>query len=204
MKNHNGKFKIIYSSELDSVWEDKMLLSNVEEESKILLVLADRLPRTASLQIWLAGIQSRAELIVCCLGKGTDDTVLDIKFVHDAPETYGRITARVALFDQSRFTLRGMLEITPRGKGSDTYFSAKGLLMSPRARAEIFPYLEIQTDEVRASHGTSVGRMDEKQLFYLQSRGLLKEEAEKIILADYFREAAKELPVGLRAKFFQH
>ena len=113
---------------------------------------------------------------------------MDITLVHDAPDTYGRIIVKSALFDRSKFVFRGMLEITERGKGSDSYLLAKALMISPQARAEVYPYLEIKTDEVRASHGSSVGRIDPSQLFYLQSRGLKKQKAEQIILSGYFGE----------------
>lgn len=204
MKSQNSKFKIIESRVLADKWQEDVVLTEDNSNLRWLLLFTDKVPESVNIRVRLAGYRSRAEIITVYLGKKENHTNMDIVFIHDAPETYGRITAKAALFDQSKFTLRGMLEITPRGKGSDTYLSAKGLMVSPRARAEIYPYLEIETNEVRASHGTSVGRIDPRQLFYLQSRGLPKEEAEEILLAGYFYDIAAAMPPEYAAKFFQN
>lgn len=203
MKLQNPKFKIIESRVLADKWKEEIVLTEENSSMQWLLLFTEKVPESVNIRVRLAGYGSGAEIITVYLGRKENYTNMEITFIHDAPKTYGRITAKAALFDQAKFVLRGMLEVTPRGQRSDTYLSAKGLLLSPRARAEIYPYLEIKTDEVRASHGTSVGRLDERQLFYLQSRGLTKEDAERIILSEYFRDTAWELPASYAEKFFQ-
>ena len=192
-----------HSSALGDTWRDEIVVRGEGEEWKHFFVFADRMPKVFDLKIHLAARGSRAEIIVAYLGRRGDETDMNITLVHDASDTYGRITAKAALFDEARFTLRGMLEITPRAHGADSYLLAKGLLMSPQARAEIHPHLEILTDEVRASHGSSIGRLDERQLFYLQSRGISRVAAEEIILSGYFRDLAGLMPASYAAKFFQ-
>lgn len=167
------------------------------------MIFAEAMPRSVDLKVRLTGERSRAEIVVAYLGKGVHESEMNITLVHDAPETYGRVTAKAALFDQSRLVFRGMLEVTPKGKSSDTYLLARGLIVSPEARAEVYPYLEIRTDEIRASHGSSVGHLDRSQLFYLQSRGVSRSEAEEIILAGFFRDMAREMPQEYAEKFFQ-
>jgi len=108
--------------------------------------------------------------------------------IHEAPDSVGRVFARSMLFDASKFSMRGFLEITPEAHGSDTYFLGKAISMSPAARAEFFPYLEIKTHDVKASHGSSVGRPDPKLLFYLESRGIEKAKRERIIMNGFFRD----------------
>lgn len=166
-------------------------------------VFSDRAPRAVDLKIRLAGRGSRGEVVVAYLGRGGNETDMTVTVSHQAPQTFGRITLRAALFDAARFVLRGMLELAPEAKGADSYLSAQGLLVSPKSRAEIYPYLEIRTDEVRASHGTSVGRIDERALFYLQSRGVGRSDAERIMLAGFFRGIAAELPTEYAVRFFQ-
>lgn len=193
----------IYSENLPDNWQEEYVLEKDGEELKLVLVFTDKVPKTADLKFHLSGRKSKAEVVVACLGHGSDNTKMDIRLIHDAEDTFGRITARVALFDDAGFMLKCLLDITEKGKGSDSYFSAKGLLVSPRARAEIYPYLEIKTDEVKASHGATVGRIDNSHLFYLQSRGVGKKDAEKFILAGYFNEFVQELPLAYKTKFFQ-
>ena len=69
--------------------------------------------------------------------------------------------------------------------------------------AEVHPYLEIETDEVRASHGSSVGMIDKKILFYLESRGVERARAEHMALSGFFRNSTNALPEEYRKKFFQ-
>ena len=122
------------------------------------------------------------------------NTEINITFLHDAAETYGRVIAKAALFDESRFVLKGMLHVTERGVGADTYFLGKALLLSPAARGEIYPYLEIETNEVKASHGSSVGKLDERDMFYLGTRGIGHGDAQAILLGSFFRELGRLLP----------
>ncbi len=201
MQNDNEKFKIIYAKDLGVSQE--VTLVREKESLRWLLVFAENIPHEVGMRIRLTGRGSRAEVMIAYCGRQRDETSMDITFVHDAQDTYGRVIVKAALFDESRFVLKGMLEITPRAKGADSYLLANGLLVSGQARAEIYPQLEIQTDEVRASHGSSVGRIDQKQLFYLQSRGVPRDEAEKIVLSGFFRDVTKDIPARYAAKFFQ-
>ena len=157
------------------------------------LIFSRKIPEEVNLKIRLAEKGARGEIAFVYLGKGKKNTQINIILIHEAPDTYGRISVKAALFDESRLNFRGMLEIGLNAKGADSYLSAKVLLVSSQARAEIYPQLEIKTDEVKASHGSSIGRIEENQLFYLQSRGLNKQEAQKIILLDFFKGMEENL-----------
>ncbi|TSC63030.1 MAG: Fe-S cluster assembly protein SufD [Parcubacteria group bacterium Gr01-1014_106] len=161
-----------------------------------IVVLGGSASNTYDLTVHLVAPRTSAELMIACVGRNDDNVSLRLRFVHAAPETFGRITVRAALYGASRLQVHGVLDVTDQGKGSDTYFSGKALLMSPEARAEIEPHLEIKTDAVRASHGASIGRIDPRQLFYLQSRGLARPDAEKIILAGFFGDTCQNATTG--------
>lgn len=160
------------------------------------------LPKTVDLNIRLAARGSRTEITILYIGCNKGETEMSITLVHEAPETYGRVIIKAALFDAARLAVRGMIDIQKRARGADSYLLAKALLVSPKARAEVYPYLEIATDEVKASHGTSIGRIDERQLFYLQSRGIAEEKGKRLLLAEFFRDVAKDLSAEDRKKFF--
>ena len=206
LKRDFSSFKrgmITFSENLSEIWNQEITVEKEEEVYKQLFVCVDKIPKVMDVRIRLAGRRSRAEITVLYLGYRVDTTEMKISLIHDAPDTFGRVIVKAALFDESRFVLKGMLEITEHAKGADSYLLAKGIMLSPKARAEIYPHLEILTDEVKASHGSSVGRIDQKQLFYLQSRGMEKEDAEKVVLAGFFRDIAKEIPKEYAEKFFQ-
>ena len=182
--------EIIYSKDLPRVWRDEI---TVKDSLTQTLIFSGKIPEEVNLKIRLAEKGARGEIAFVYLGKGKNNTQINIILIHEAPDTYGRISVKAALFDESRLNFRGMLEIGLNAKGADSYLSAKVLLVSSQARAEIYPQLEIKTDEVKASHGSSIGRIEENQLFYLQSRGLNKQEAQKIILLDFFKGMEENL-----------
>lgn len=187
-----------------SVLKKEIIVS--EEQGKFLetFLFVDQPPKTVDLKIRLVARGSRAEVTILYVGRAKDETEMNITITHEASETYGRVIIKAALFDESRLVVKGMLEIKEEAKGADSYLLAKALLVSPKARAEIRPELEILTDEVKASHGTSIGRIDERQLFYLQSRGIAEEEGKQLLLAEFFRDAVKGFPDEDREKFFQY
>lgn len=187
-----------------SVLKKEIVISEERGALVETFLFADQQPKTVDLKIRLAGRGSSGEITLLYLGRNNDQTEMNITLVHEAPDTYGRVMIKAALFDESRLIVKGMLEIKEEARGADSYLLAKALLVSPKARAEIRPELEILTDEVKASHGTSIGRIDERQLFYLQSRGIEKAEGEKLLLAEFFRGAVKDLSDGDKKKFFQY
>lgn len=188
--------EIIYSCSGEK-WNKEIILDRNGEERKIILVFTGEKSKEAEISVRLKGRKSRAEVIIAYLGRGDENTSLKVVMAHEAPETYGRALVKAALFEDSRFFMKGLLRVEPEAKGSDTYLSAHALMVSPKSRAEIYPYLEIETDDIKASHGSSIGRIDNKILFYLQSRGIEKKEAEKIYLKGYFKEMAEYLPSNI-------
>ena len=194
---------IIYSKDINDAAQKEIVVSGERETIGEIFLFVDLLPKTLDLKIILAGRGSRAELFFLFVGRENDVTEINITLVHEAPETYGRVMIKAALFDESRLVVRGMLDIRHEAVGSDSHLLARAMLVSPKSRAEIYPYLEIATDEVKASHGTSIGRIDEKQLFYLASRGIAEEEGKRLLLAEFFRDGVTGLPEDDRKKFFQ-
>ena len=193
---------VIYSKDLDDTAEKEIIVSKEQGAFVETFLFVERIPKTVHLKVRLAGRASKGEIIILYLVRNNDQTEINITLVHEAPETYGRVIIKAALFDESRLTVRGMLEIKEEAKGADSYLLAKVLLVSPKARAEVYPYLEIATDEVKASHGTSIGKIDERQLFYLQSRGIPEEEGERLLLSEFFRDVAKKLSKKERGNLF--
>ncbi|TSC69403.1 MAG: Fe-S cluster assembly protein SufD [Parcubacteria group bacterium Gr01-1014_66] len=183
--------------------EKEIVVSEERGIFKESFLFIDKLPKKINWKIRLAGRGSKAELVVVYVGRNKGETEMDIALVHEAEETYGRVIIKAALFDEARLTVKGMLEIGLHAKNSDSYLLARVLLVSPRARAEIDPHLEIHTDAVKASHGASIGRLDEQQLFYMQSRGVRRQDAQYIILSAFFRDVAMGLPVANKQDFFQ-
>ncbi|BAE81724.1 ABC transporter integral membrane protein [Chlamydia felis Fe/C-56] len=103
---------------------------------------------------------------------------------HDAESTTSRQTIKSILYS-GHFLFEGSIHVTSRGVFTDAYQKHDTLLLSDQARVTTFPRLEILTDDVKASHGATVGPLDPQQIFYMQSRGMTREEAQKKLVQGF-------------------
>ncbi len=121
---------------------------------------------------------------------------------HLAPNTTSDLLFKGALKDESRAVWRGMIYVAPEGNKTDGYQANRNLILSDKARADSIPGLEILTDDVRCTHGATVGRIDQDQVFYLESRGIPKQEAEKLIVEGFFESVLERIPMeSIRDRF---
>jgi len=86
--------------------------------------------------------------------------------------------------------------VYPGAQKTDAYQTNRNLLLSDGARADSLPNLEIQADDVKCSHGATVGQLDEESRFYLMSRGLSREQAERLVVLGFLGEVLSRLPLG--------
>jgi Fe-S cluster assembly protein SufD len=91
---------------------------------------------------------------------------------------------------------RGIIRVWPGAQQTDAYQTNRNLLLSPEARADSLPNLEIQADDVKCSHGATVGQLDQESLFYLMSRGLTRSQAERLVVLGFLGEVLSRLPLG--------
>jgi Fe-S cluster assembly protein SufD len=102
--------------------------------------------------------------------------------VYNKPRQTGEVAVRAVVYENAYLKLKGIIRINKGAVLADGFLRQKVLLVGENSRAEAIPELEIECDDVRASHAASVGRIDEEQLFYLMSRGLSREEAVELII----------------------
>ncbi|MBX8643349.1 MAG: SufD family Fe-S cluster assembly protein, partial [Thermoplasmata archaeon] len=108
-------------------------------------------------------------------GKQKFDIVTDLH--HNVESTSGRVTVRSVLRDRSRALLRGMIRIGEKASNTSAYLAEHGMLLSRDSKCDAIPGLEILTNGVKATHSASVSQMDEQQLYYLQTRGIERNDA---------------------------
>ncbi|WP_100934452.1 Fe-S cluster assembly protein SufD [Candidatus Chlamydia corallus] len=106
---------------------------------------------------------------------------------HDAQETVSRQHIKSILYS-GHFLFEGTISISSQGELSDAYQKHDTLLLTPEARVSTFPRLEIETDEVRASHGATVGPLDAQQIFYMRSRGMTEREAQEKLIQGFLKQ----------------
>lgn len=108
---------------------------------------------------------------------------------HAAPKGTSRQTVKNVLAGQSRGVFQGRIEVARGAQGTDGYQMNRALLLSPDAEIDTKPELEIFADDVKCSHGATVGELDPEQLFYLRSRGIPDSEARAILVRAFLAEA---------------
>lgn len=114
--------------------------------------------------------------------KDQREEVVRVTVRHRAPGTVAQTSLRGTSADRAKLTLFGRIVIEPDCPGSQSFLEERLLLLSPWARGESVPELEIKTDDVRCSHAASMSALEPMQVFYLQSRGLSLPQAEKLLV----------------------
>ncbi len=108
---------------------------------------------------------------------------------HAAPRTTSRQTVKNVLTGRSRGVFQGKIEVDRIAQKTDGYQMNQSLLLSPDAEIDAKPQLEIYADDVKCSHGATVGELDADQLFYMRSRGVPEREARSILVRAFLSEA---------------
>ncbi len=118
---------------------------------------------------------------------------------HIAPKTSSDLLFKGAVNDSSRSVYTGLIKIGPEARGTVAFQTNRNLTLSDGAWAESVPNLEIETNDVKCSHASTVGPIDEEQRFYLESRGIQPDIAERLVVLGFFDEVLAQLPVGIMA-----
>jgi len=115
---------------------------------------------------------------------------------HVAPRTTSDLLFKGAVQDTARSVYTGLIRIGHDAKGSVAYQTNRNLTLSAGAWAESVPNLEIETNDVKCSHASTIGPIDEDQRFYLESRGIPPDVAERLVVLGFFDEVLAQLPAG--------
>jgi len=162
-----------------------------------------------TLNVNLGGSVSRLDLNAQLLGPGAHSDMLGLYFGdedqhfdhntsqdHVAPDTGSNLLYKGALDERSRAAFRGIIRVHPGAQRTDAYQTNRNLLLSDEARADSLPNLEIEADDVKCSHGASVGQLDSDAIFYLLSRGLSLQQAERLVVLGFLGDVMARLPLG--------
>ena len=163
--------------------------------------LGSRLTKNFS-EINLEGEGSTARMSGFYFTDGEQHLDHDTQQNHLAPHTTSDLLFKGALEDKSRSVWQGMIHVAPGAQRTDGYQANRNLVLSKHARADSIPGLEIQADDVRCTHGATVGKIDETELFYLLSRGIPDRDARRLIVEGFFDPVMQRIPYeGVRQRF---
>ncbi len=130
---------------------------------------------------------------------GVDDQVHDFRShqLHLGSRTRATLLSKGAVGGSSRSVYTGLIEIEKGAKRTDARQTNHNLLLSPKAHADSVPNLDIRENDVACAHASSVGPLDEMQRWYLESRGVARPEAERLMIQGFFNEMLEDLPDAL-------
>ncbi len=146
----------------------------------------------------LVGRGAGSELVGVVLGGGTQRFDHHTSHRHDAPDTTSNIDFKVALTEKSRSSYTGLIRIEEHAVRSEAFQENRNLLLSDGARADTIPELEILTDDVSCSHGATAAPIDPEQIFYLQSRGIARDEAVRLVVRGFVETTLTRVPASVR------
>jgi Fe-S cluster assembly protein SufD len=129
---------------------------------------------------------------------GDNHQMLDFRTLqdHDAPWTRSDLLFKGAVEDEARSVYSGLVRLRHAAQKSNAFQTNRNLVLTEGAGAESIPNLEIEANDVRCSHASTVGPIDEDQLYYLESRGVPPAEAERLIVLGFFDDVFARLPVS--------
>ena len=132
---------------------------------------------------------------------GNDDQSFDIQtnVNHESPSTEGRVVEKSILRNKSKSLFKGMIRIKENAAKSNSFLSGRSILLDKDAKSDAIPGLEIFTNDVKATHSASVAQIDEEQIFYLKSRCLSHEEAERTIVEGFLEPLSRKMSYQVRA-----
>lgn len=170
--------------------------------------------RLTALSISLGGSFSKVDLGSRLMGQGAVSKLYGLVFGdenqhfthhtlqdHTAPNTQSDLLFKAAVKDKARSVYTGLIHITKEAQRTSAFQTSRNMLLSDTAKADTIPMLEILADDVQCGHGASVGALDEDQRFYLMTRGLDRQNAERVIVEGFFEEVLQRVPLeGAREK----
>lgn len=143
----------------------------------------------------LVGEGAHAEVKIVAISSGKQIQGIDTRVTNKAPHTIGHILQHGVIREKGTLTFNGIGHILKGAKGADAQQESRVLMLSDKARGDANPILLIDENEVTAGHAASVGRVDPEEMYYLMSRGLHKEEAERLVIRGFLGSVLTAIPV---------
>ena len=147
----------------------------------------------------MKGIGASAEDVEIIFGIGNQSFDVTSNLIHYGRNSTGRVLVKSVMKDTSKSLFKGMIKIGKEAKASESYLAGHAILLDKGAKSDAIPGLEIETNEVKATHSASVAQMDENQIFYLMSRGLNREGAKREIVSGFLEPLSRKMGPAIRA-----
>ena len=143
----------------------------------------------------LEGDDSIGEFYSVALTNGKMQADTGTKMIHKGKRTKSTIISKGISADESHNTYRGLVHISSSAEGARNYTQCDSMLVGNNCSANTFPYIDVHQSDASLEHEASTSKMNEEQLFYLQSRGISREDAINLVVNGFCKDVIKELPL---------
>lgn len=159
----------------------------------LVFVLSKAIDADVHVVVRLSGRGASVKVIGLVVGRGGHTITIHTEQIHEAPETTSNLLVKAALYDETRFSYDGIIRVERSAQKSDAYQKNENLLLSGTAHARSDPSLEILANDVRCTHGSTTGKINEDQLWYLTTRGLSILVAKQLLIEGFFEHATEAI-----------
>jgi Fe-S cluster assembly protein SufD len=168
-----------------------------KNEEKIITLLWTGDETELSYDIRLSEPGASVKFLGLLIGKETQSLNLHVTVSHQAPQTSSKVIIKSALTESAKVDIEGLVKIDKGAKGTNAWLAAHLLLLSEKAKGRAVPSLEILENDIKAGHATTVGRLNEMEIFYLMSRGLSRQTSKALIIGGFLQEMIEQFPKNL-------
>jgi Fe-S cluster assembly protein SufD len=181
----------------DRVWHFAHQKAIVQRDATLQWTIAAMGSRLAKVNqhVGLAGTGAQSQVNGVLFTEGKQHLSYHTLQQHESPHTRSDFLYKAALQDKSRTVWRGMIKVDPGAQKTDGFQRNDNLLLSATARADSIPGLEIEADDVRCTHGSTSGRVDNELIFYAQTRGYTRQEAIRLIVTGFFQQVFDRITI---------
>jgi len=147
----------------------------------------------------MKGSGARAEDVEIVFGTNNQSFDISSNLDHIGFSTKGKVLVKSIVKDAAKSLFKGMIKIRKDAQASESYLAGHAILLNKGAQADAIPGLEIETNEVKATHSASVSQIDEEQIFYLMCKGLDRESAKREIINGFVEPLSRKMGPFIRA-----
>ena len=174
--------KVLLNHPAETEWE--FSVQNDGELDAFFLVLNQNL----NVKVILKGENAKSNIKCAYLSNKNNKLNIDIKVLHEYKNTSSNQQIKGLATDESIVSLTAGIEIPQNTNGCEGYQNHRGILLSDKTKISAVPQLEIWSEDVVCSHGSAIGPLPKEAIFYLETRGLKKQQAEKLLLSSFFND----------------
>lgn len=182
----------------DAIWYFDAVRAVVKRNSRFKTINATKGSATvrSDYRVALAGENSEVSLNGVCVLSEKNESHAHVLVDHQAPHCRSMQLFKCALLDMSHSAFEGKILVRQAAQKTEAFQLNNNLLLSDRANAESKPNLEIFADDVKASHGSTVGQLDSEQIFYMKTRGFSTKAAENLLMYGFCQEVIDMIPIS--------